>query len=236
VNSLQVRTRTSPFEIISTSLSDLIALPDPDAASAMNERMGVFEQISRMHERSYSERGIIIREFEKRKLWAYLIDPETGLAFPHLTAWLSCGEFLGCRRVNFESRGDIRLLQDVPVEKLIDIPKGNLKVLAQLSTAVRNEPGILEAARNLPQDEFLEKVEREQPDQHIETRRALRFNPGRSGAKVVEEMIAYALEHDIAGTRDEALVRAAETAMDSWKLEQELREMPAEETTESAVQ
>jgi hypothetical protein len=235
MTTLQVRTRTSPFEIISTSLSDLIALPDPEAASAMNERMGVFEQISRMHERSYSERGIIIREFEKRKLWAYLIDPETGQAFPHLTAWLSCGEFLGCRRVNFESLGDMRLLEDVPTEKLIDIPKGNLKVLAQLSTAVRNEPGILEAARILPQDEFLEKVEREQPNQHIETRKPLRFNPGRSGAKVVEEAIAWALEHDIAGNRDEAIVRMAEQALNEWRLEQELRDMPAD-TTESAVQ
>jgi hypothetical protein len=219
-----VRGRTSLFEIISTSLSDLIALPDPEAASAMNERMGVFEQISRMHERSYSERGIIIREFEKRKLWAYLLDPETGQAFPHLTAWLSCGEFLGCRRVNFEAKGDLALLQDVPTDKLIDVPKGNIKVLLQLSTAVRNDPDILAAAKTLTQDQFLEKLDKEQPLQHIETRRELRFNPGRSGAKLVEEMIAWALEHDIAGSRDEALVRAAESALNEWKLE--LSEMP----------
>jgi hypothetical protein len=81
----------------------------------------------------------------------------------------------------------------------------------------------------------MEKVEREQPHQHIETRHLLRFNPGRSGAKIVEEMICWALEHDIAGTRDEALVRAAESALNEWKLELELREMPVEDPAEREV-
>lgn len=225
VNNIQVRART-PVEIVSTNLSDLIALPDPEAAEALNTRMVALDQIHRIHERSYAERGIIAREFEVRHLWKHLIDPETDQAFPHLTAWLSCSDFLGCRRTNFEAKGDLERLQDVPQAKLIDVPKGNIKVLLQLSTAVRNDPGILDAARNLSQDDFLEKVEKEQPNQHIEQRRPLRFNPGRSGVKIVEEAIAWALEHDIAGSRDEALVRAAETALNEWKLELELSEMP----------
>jgi hypothetical protein len=223
-----VRART-PFDIVSTNLSDLIALPDPEAADAMNERMAVFEQVQRIHERSYVERGIIVREFEKRHLWQYLIDPDTGEAFPHLTAWLSCSDFLGCRRVNFESLRDMKMLEDVPTEKLIDVPKGNIKVLTQLSTAVRNDPGILEAAKRLPQNEFLSKVEKEQPGQHIESRRPLRFSPGKSGARVIEEWIAYAIEHDIAGSRDEAIVMACEAALHDAQLDEELKAMPAVE-------
>jgi hypothetical protein len=223
---MQVHART-PLELVSTNLSDLISLPDPEAAEALSTRMAALDQIHRIHERSYSERGIIAREFEVRHLWKYLEDPETGQSFPHLTAWLSSG-FLGCRRVSFEAKADMLLLQDIPADKLIDVPKGNIKLLLQLSTAVRNDPEVLEAAKNLDQDGFLQKLDKEHPNQHIEQRRALRFAPGRSGARVVEEMIAWALEHDIAGNRDEALVRAAETALDEWKLEQELREMPAE--------
>lgn len=211
------------------NLSDLIALPDPEAAEAMNTRMGVLDQIHRIHERSYSERGIIAREFERRKLWAHLIDPATGQAFPSFSAWMSCDDFMGCRRVNFESLRDMRALADVPEEKLIDVPKGNIKLLAQLSTAVRNQPDVLEAARVLDRDAFEEKVEKEHPQQHIEARRPLRFSPGRTGAKVIEEAIAWALEHDIAGSRDEALVRMAEQALHEWQLEAELEEMPAVE-------
>lgn len=235
MTSVQVHART-PMDIVSTNLSDLIALPDPEAADALNTRMAALDQIHKIHERSYGERGIIAREFEVRRLWAHLIDPDTGQAFPHLTAWLSCSDFLGGRRVNFEAKGDIEKLSDVPQSKLIDVPKSNIKLLLQLSTAVRNDPEVLEAAKNLDQDGFLQKLDQEHPNQHIEQRKPLRFNPGRSGARLVEETIAWALEHDIAGTRDEAIVRAAETALNEWKLEQELREMPAEETTESAVQ
>jgi hypothetical protein len=223
VNSLRVRT---PVDIVSTNLSDLISLPDPEAAEALNTRMAALDQIHRIHERSYAERGIIAREFELRSLWRHLIDPDTGLSFPHLTAWLSCSDFLGCRRTNFEAKADMKELADVPADKLIDVSKDNIKVLKLLSTSVRNQPDVLEAAKRLPQDKFLAKVEREHPSQHLEVRRVLRFSPGRSGAKVVEEMIAWALEHDIAGSRDEALVRAAEAALNEWKLEQELSEMP----------
>lgn len=228
MNTLQVRAHTS-LDIVSVNLSDLIAMPDPEAAEAMNQRMAIFELVHKMQERSYVERGVIIREFERRNLWEHLTDPDTGQAFPNLTAWLSCSSFLGCRRTNFEVKADMKLLADIPSEQLIGITeKSNLKVLAQLSTAVRNEPGILEAAKRLPQDEFLEKVEKEQPLQHIEMRRVMRFHPGRSWAKVIEETISYAIEHSIADTRDEALLRMAETALNEWQLEEEIKNMPVE--------
>lgn len=217
--------------LLPVNLSDIIAMPDTEAAAAMNERMALLDHIHRIHERSYAERGIIVREFERRQLWQHLTDQDTGQPFPNFTAWISCSDFLGCRRVNFEAKRDMEMLKDVPAAKLIDVPKGNLKVLTQLSTAVRNDPGILEAAKTLPQNEFLAKVETDQPQQHIETQQRLIFSPGRSGAKVIEEMIAWALEHDIAGSRNEAIVRAAETALHEWELEEELRAMPDGDTS-----
>ena len=199
--------------LLRVHLSDLIALPDPEAAVALDARMDAWTTIDKLHERSFVERGIIIREFERRQLWKHLTDPETGHSFPNLTAWLSCENFLGCRRTNFEAKRTLAMLEDVPPAKLIDIPKGNLHTLTQLSTAVRNQPDVLEAARIMPREAFEEKVEKEHPTQHIESRRPLRFSPDRSGAKVIEEWIEYALEHDLAGTRDEALVLACESAL-----------------------
>lgn len=222
-----VRVRTT-FDIISTNLSDLIALPDDKAAAALNERMGVLDQIHKIHERSYCERGIIAREFERRELWRHLVDPDTRTQFSSFTAWMSCSDFLGCRRVNFEAKKDIEDLQDIPFDQLKDVSKGNIKVLKQLSTHVRQQPEILESAKTLPQNEFLEKIEREHENQHLEVRRPLRFSPGRSEVKIIEEAIAWALENDIAGSRDEALVRMAETALKDWQLDKELAEMPDE--------
>lgn len=217
------------LEIVSTNLADLLALPNDQAAIRLNERLSALDFIHRIHERSYGERAVIIREFERRKLWAELLDPDTGVKFTSLTAWLSCSDFLGCRRVNFEAKKTGEMLSDVPAEKLIDVPKGNIHVLTQLSTQVRNDPTILEAARTLPQKQFLEKLEREQPLQHVEVKGDFRFSPGRSGAKTVEEAIQWALEHDIAGSRDEAFVRMAETALNEWMLDQELAEMTVED-------
>lgn len=232
MTSFQVRDApVIALSVLNVNLSDLIALPDQQAAAAMNTRLAAFEHIERIYERTYAERTIIVRQFESRSLWKHLIDPDTGQMFPNLTAWLSCSSFLGCRRVNFEAMRTGKMLQDVSAEKLIDIPKGNLHVLTLLSTAVRNDPEILKAAKTLSRDQFEEKVEKEQPHQHIEARRPLRFSPGRSGAKVIEEAIAWALEHDIAGSRDEALVRMAETAMHEWELDAELAAMPVVEVT-----
>jgi hypothetical protein len=229
-----VRRAPGPLAILSANLDDLICLPDPEAAESLNAWMGALKRVEEVYEVSYGQRLVIIRHFEERGLWRHLTDPDTDLPFPNLTAWLSSG-FIGCRRVNMEAHKDAQALADIPPEKLIDVPKDNIKVLKQVSTAVRNLPDVLEAART-GDDRLLKKLEREHPAQHIETRKPLRFNPGRTGAGIVEEMIAFALENDIAGSRDEAIVMAAETALDQWKLDIELRSEPVEETTESAVQ
>lgn len=215
--------------ILNTNLSDLLTLPDVEAAETLNRRICILDEVARVYERSFGERAIIIRCFEERKLWRYLIDPNTNQPFPHLTAWLSCNSFLGCRRTNFEAMRTSHMLSDVPSDKLIDIPKSNLHMLASLSTEVRNDPEVLEAAKRLARDKFEEKLQKDHPNQHIESRKPLRFSPGRTGARIVEDGIAMAISMGYASTRDEALVRAFETAVHEWELELELASMPVEE-------
>lgn len=217
---LQVRVRTD-IAILNESLESLIALPDDRAALELDKRMDAWEQIDRLYEYSYSERGEICRQFEKRGLWKHLLNPNSKEPFNSFSAWMASGA-VGGRRINFESLRDVRDLQDVPAEKLRGVPKSNVKILKQLSTAVRNQDAVLEAAKTLPQEQFLEKVEKDHPDQHIEGRRALRFSPGRSGARKVEEWIRYAIEHDLAGNRDEALVMACEEALANALLDERL--------------
>lgn len=218
MNDLRLR---ADIAILNESLETLISLPDEQAAVELDRRMDAWEQIDRLHEYSYSERGEICRQFEKRGLWKHILNPNSKEPFNSFSAWMASGA-VGGRRINFESKRDIEALQDVPAEKLRGVPKSNVKILKQLSTAVRNQDAVLEAAKTLPQEQFLEKVEKEHPDQHIEGRRALRFSPGRSGAKKVEEWCKYAIEHDLAGNRDEALVMACEEALTNALLDERL--------------
>ena len=228
MSGIEVRARTA-MEVMSVNLSDLISLPDQDAAPALNTRMGALDVIHKLHERSYAERGIIVREFERRKLWEHLVDPDTGTPFASLTAWMSCSDFLGCRRVNFEAKRDMEMLQDVPSEKLLDVPKSNIKVLASLSTQTRNEPRVLDAARTMQPEKFEQKIEKEYPDQHIQSRKIIRLKPTRDQKEDIDRWVEYALSHDIAGSLTEAIARACETAMNDAELDEELREMKTEE-------
>lgn len=205
------------MNLLSSSLGDIVALPDQEAAIALDRRFADWIRLDKIQERSFVERGIIIRVFDRRKLWRFLTDPETGLFFPNLTAWLSCSDYLGCRRTNFEAKRVTEMLHDVPADKLIDIPKGNLHVMTQLSTQVRNAPDVLEAARTMPREAFEAKVEKDHPDQHLPARKAMRFRFTRDEAAVVEEWIEFAMENDVAGTREEAVMMAAALAVKEYR-------------------
>lgn len=227
--NIQVHHAPGPLAILSTNLDELLALSDPDAAESLNAWMAALKRVEEVYEVSYGQRLVIIRNFEERSLWRYLTDPDTDLPFPNLTAWLSSG-FIGCRRTNMDAHKDALMLSDVPAVKLIDVPRETIKVLKKLSTDVRNDAGVLEAARRMGTEDFEEKIEKEHPNQCIERRQPMRFSPGRSWARTIEEAITYALEHDIAGTRDEALLRMAETSLNDWRLDEEIKSMPAEVT------
>lgn len=218
----EFRNRTTPFDIVSTALSSVIALPDPEAAFALNSRILAWNVIDKLHERSYVERGLIAIQFEKKQLWKHLIDPDVGQPFENFTSWMSCSQFMGCRRTNFEAKRTMSLLDDVPAEKLIDVPKGNLNTLIQLSTAVRNDPSILAAAKTLQPEKFLEKVEKEQPLQHLESRKPLHLMLGRCDRKVIDRWTEHAITNGIAGSVTEAIVRACELAMDDVELDEEM--------------
>lgn len=216
--------RLTPFEIVSANLADLLALPDAQAAESLNARMAALDYIDQVHEISYSQRLVIIREFERRSLWKHLIDPRVGQPFPHLTAWLSSG-FIGCRRVNMEAHSDLKKLAEIPAEKLVVMPKENIKTLTQLSTSVQRQPDVIEAAGQMPAPKFDEKIEKEYPEQHREARKPLHIMPSRTDRKDIDAWIKKALEKDIAGTVAEAITVACRMALHDVELDEELESM-----------
>lgn len=228
--ALQVKHTLDTLRVLPLTLQDLISLPDPEAAEGLNIRMQLLDMVDAAHAVTYSQRLVIIAEFRRRSLWRYLIDPEVGEVFPHETAWLSSG-FVGCRRVNFEAKKDAENLADVEPAKLIDMPKASIKVLTSVSTAVRNDPEVLAAAK-AGEDKLLEKLETDHPGQHIERRKPMTIRPTRSERKVIDAAVEWAMEHGIAGSITEAIVRGMETALNQWQLDDELDHLQVEQKPE----
>lgn len=183
--------------ILGADLGKLIALPDDRAAIELDRRIRAFNRVEELHERSYSERGIVAREFEKRALWRHTDPP-----FNSFNAWMSSGQ-IGGRRVNYESKRDIaELEQDVAPSVLAQIPKSSIKTMIQASTAVRRDAAFQQAACTLSPERFVEYVERDFPGQHLERAQAVTFVLPRSAARAVEQVIARAIEHGAANRNE----------------------------------
>jgi hypothetical protein len=213
--SESVGARTHLFSLSSKRLEDLVRLPDEDAARELQCRLAGIERVEELHERSYAEILVIAGEFDKRKLWQCVENPVSGEPFNSWSAWATAAG-PRCRRVMMEAKRDASALSDVPTTSLIGVSKDNIKVLKQLSTKVRNEPQILEAAKTLPADQFIAKIETEKPDQHIESRQWFRAHLERSVFEKAEKLIAFAIESGRADTRAEAVERIFDTAEDEW--------------------
>jgi hypothetical protein len=216
------------YNLLSIPLERFIKKADGEAAFFLHHRMRAFDWMDEQRERSYAERGLIAIEFEKRKLWQYLDDPATKKPYTSFNAWAS-SRCNGARSVTFDAKRDLEALQDVPAAELRDIPKGNLKVLKQLSTAVRKEPAVLQAARSMTTPQFLESIEKLFPEQHIESPIVVKVNAAPADASTFEEAIQYAIDHEIAANRSEAMGRMAYTALEQWRLEAEIDDIDVTE-------
>ena len=99
---------------------------------------------------------------------------------------------------------DLETLSDMSPEELSRIPESNFPILKQLSTKVRSDPAVIQAAQTQRADQLIEQIKRDHPDQHIESRKVLRFPASESQAAEIEEAITLAIENG-AMNRTEAL-------------------------------
>jgi hypothetical protein len=210
--NLAVRRALDTLKGFTGQMDSFREMPDPEAAVLLTQWLELLEAADRLHAVSYGQRLVIIRHFEERALWQHLIDPATDLPFASMTAWLSSG-FAGCRRVNMEAHRDAQALADIPAEHLQGVPKGAIKVLRSVSPAVRRLPEVLEAAKS--EEGLLEKLEADHPMQHLEVRKPMMLRMTQAQRAVVAEWVNYAVEHDLAGNREEAVMMACYTALEA---------------------
>lgn len=196
----------------------ILKLPNADAESALYERLRYLDRTTKL---AYSEIGFISKTVQAYLLHEHRTDPKTGKPCS-FTRWLRLAAPWGYSTC-YAAMRDVEDLADIPAEHLAEIPQENYPVLKQLSTAVRAEPRIIEAAKNKSSEDFVEQIRKDHPDQHLEMRKMLRVNMEESALAKVEEAIVAA-EKRGATSRGEALEMICAEALLEWRLEEELTE------------
>jgi hypothetical protein len=176
----------------------------------MNDAAGEAQLFARMQSidreemLSYSERGHIGLVVRENRLHLHRISPETGEPCTW-TEWVrlcSPWSYSTC----FEAVRDIEALSDIPKEELAQIPKGNIQTLTKISTGLRSQPAVLEAAKTQRPKAFIEHIKRNHGDQHIEQSHVLSFTVNESEALVIEEVLKSEMKKDGTLSRTGALV------------------------------
>lgn len=187
--------------ITEATLINLRNMPDEIAAVALDGRLRALEI---QWKRSFLERGLLLLEMEQRQLWRKLTDPHTQEPYSSLEKWI-CSAAPQSRSDAYAALRAVKELRDIPRQSLEAIPRCNVAILQALSTAVRNEPEVLKAAKDLPEREFIRKIQKDWPEQHIEERRMLHMNPTKTASTVIERAIKLAMQVEGLTTREQVL-------------------------------
>lgn len=196
------------------TMNCILKLPSAEAENILFERLRYLDRTTKL---AYSEIGTICKTVQENKLHEYRIESDRPLSF---TKWLrrACPWSYATA---FAAMKDVEELKDIPAEHLAEIPQSNFPILRMLSTTVRAEPKIIEAAKNKSAGEFTEQIRHDHPDQHIELRKMLRVNMDESALAKVEEAILEAMMRG-ATSRGEALEMVCAEALLEWRFEKEI--------------
>ena len=200
-------------------MTELMAMPDEESEPILFNRL---QEIAHGWELSYLECGLICRAVDAYLLWEHHIDAETDQPCDSFSRWIH----ICCPRSYssvYAAMRDVEALQDIPEQQLAKVQTANVGTLKQLSTAVRNDPKVLEAAQTQRNDQFVDHIREHHPEQAIEHRRLLRFQLEDSAAERVEAVIETAIRKG-AKNWSEALEMIAEEAADVWRVEAEIEE------------
>lgn len=197
----------SETHITPERLSAILRMPGAEAI--IFNRMKFLDETIKL---SYGEIGLLCSAVDSKALWK--------ARCTSFAQWVRLAAPFGYSTA-FAAMRDVEELKDMPAEAVANIPASNFPLVKQLSTAVRNDPAMIEAAQTKGSEDLAEYVRDRFPEQHIERRRVLRFTLDESAADRVEAALKTAQLHG-AKSWGEALELIAEEAADVWRLEDEV--------------
>lgn len=202
-------------------MAEILQMENIQAESHLFDRLRYLDRITKL---SYAEIGFISKTVQQYLLHEHRTDQDTGKPMV-FTKWLRTACPWSYAQA-FAAMRDVTELADIPAEQLAEIPQANFGILKQLSTAVRAQPDVIQAAKAMPSEAFTEKIKRDFPGQKIEFNRTMRFRPQESAVTVINEALAKAMERG-AANRNEALEWCMVTALEQFRYEEEIEAMEA---------
>jgi len=194
----------NPFGVISHGISTSVVtqLKSMPPAQAAEELRVMLHDLDEAEDRVFASRGMACMMIEERELWQYFEDPDVGESFKSMDRflkWVAPKSWSYCRDA-------MRVVKELGADfpDLLRIRRCNLEQLKKVSTKVRRNPAVIEAARTLPEKAFVEKVNREF-EQHLEIKSPVVMAPAGDVAEFNAAIeMALAIE-DGCETRADAL-------------------------------
>ena len=196
---------------------DLNTLPDTEAEESIYETLRSYDSDSRL---KYTQIGLMALAVHKRMLWQKRIDPEDGFPCRSFAKWVRIAAPYAFSTI-YAALRDVEELQDIPAESLAEIPQGNIATMKKLSTAVRRDPWVLEAAK-LRNEPFVAYIREKHPDQHLPTLKPVKVMV--DDPDFIYSVLDQAVELHDAIDRGHALQMVCAMARKSWELESEVDE------------
>jgi hypothetical protein len=187
------------------SIEDCRRLPPAVAAKNYDERVRFLD---RAHKRTFVELGLIMMEMEDRELFREL-------GFQSLNRWI-CAAAPMSKGNCYQALGAMRAVRDeIPLADLQAISRRNITILGKLSSGVRSDRVVLDAAKSLTEDHFVNYIKHCFPEQHIEQRQALNLSPREGASQAILGAFAAAMWCYDLQTQEEALEAISQFFMES---------------------
>jgi hypothetical protein len=175
-----------------------IMAPEP-AAEALAQILTAWDRIEEM---AFAVRGEAMLLIEERELYHWIVDEEVGDYYQSFDKWLkdTLPRSWGYCRDALRARKACRA---IPFTDFAQMKRCNIEQLKQSSESVRILPEVVQAAKSLPEKQFVAKLNQEH-NQHLEAKQpVIMAAPSVSG--ILEQAIEMAMALEGCKSREEAL-------------------------------
>ena len=185
-----------------------IPAPDWDAleVSPMEVAAGalraILARLQGIEERTFAMRGRALLIIKERQLYKLDLDLEVGRPFESMDRWLKAMHPRHHRYYQ-ESLTAAENLREMAFEDFAALPRCNVKQLEKTSSNVRILPDVIEAAKNLPEREFVAKLNKTY-DQHLEEKKPVVMAPVEDASEL-DTAISIAMVVEGCTSRAEAI-------------------------------
>ena len=175
--------------------------PPEQAATSLRALLAAYDGAE---EKIFALRGWALRIIKERDLFRFDVDVEHDRPIASMDRWIECmyGEKKG--RYYKESLAAAENLNGVSFEDFAAMPRCNIKQLEGCSSNVRVMPEVIEAAKTMPEKQFVKEVLNERFHQAREVKQPV-IMASRSVSTVIDQAIEMAIALEGCQSREEAL-------------------------------